>query len=139
VDLRRGWALARVVAACIGLSLGFGTRAAPLFAQEHMGPDLRGHHPARGAPDPYDKAADMSGNPCCHAKDCTRFYGDPVRHTNAKGERGWFFGKFFVRDDQLIEPLTLPRNERGFHQICVAEHEGGKYQFVRCGFVAMGT
>jgi len=109
------------------------------FSQELHDSDLRGPHPAKNAVDPYANTMSRGGANCCHGKDCARFYGDPIR---VKG--GWKFGRWFIKDDQIIDVETLPIQERGFHHLCIGvseDHEArtGREETPRCGYVAMGA
>ncbi len=110
----------------------------PALAQEHNheAHELLGDHPPLDA-DPYSEAKSIAGANCCHGTDCAVFHGDPE-----KVEGGWKFGElWFVRDDQVIEPMTLAKSRRGVHSLCLA---GGKKswlfgtpdQTVRCGYIA---
>jgi hypothetical protein len=107
---------------------------APTTAQELHDHDLRGPHPAVGAPDPYaSTTADHGQVNCCHGQDCARFYGEPKR-ANRDGVQGWMFGQWFIRNDQIIDVDTLPISERGYHHLCINKLLGPL-----CGYVAMGA
>jgi hypothetical protein len=72
------------------LLVGFCLLVAAAVVAQEIDRNMRGQHPHRmGVSDPYAKARSYGGANCCHGEDCARFYGTPVRHTNADGTKGW--------------------------------------------------
>lgn len=118
---------------------------APALAQNH-GHEPRDVHPdlsRPGAIDPYESTMSFrsaqfpAGLNCCHGRDCARFHGTPVRGSKG-GRPGLWFGRWFVEQDRLIDPRTLPASERGYHHLCVMD-AGTAREHVMCGYEAGGV
>jgi hypothetical protein len=125
----------RVLRVLSGLFLlsAFALLVAAAAVGQEVDHNMRGQHPHQmGVADPYAKARSVKGNDCCHGTDCTRFYGTPVR-AEKDGAKGWQFGKWFVRDDQLIDVETIAdKRELAFHHLCLNSTETTVY----CGHIA---
>jgi hypothetical protein len=112
--------------------------SAPLLAQEHS---PRGSHPAPGEPDPYFVARSVGGGNCCHGTDCTPWHGGPPVPAVRDGIKGVTLGRWFFREDQRIDPMTLAPDVRGEPSICIGTSANaiGSTELPRCYYYPSGT
>jgi hypothetical protein len=110
----------------------------PAFADPHSA--HRGPHPTPGQTDPFLKAQSFAGMNCCHGKDCTVWNGPgPVQHVK-DGVSGWLVGRWFFRNDQMVDPMSLPPDLRSTPIICIGEYGTGaeRIEVPRCFYWPVG-
>jgi hypothetical protein len=101
----------------------------------------RGAHPAAGQEDPYLVARSVGGGNCCHGTDCTPWHGGEPVPAVRDGIKGVTIGRWFFREDQRIDPMTLNPRVRGEASICIGEtaNAGGPIESPRCYYYPSGS